>query len=99
MYTAVLQLRSYRTRTHMYTSHMSSVCTIFFNPLHKIMQCVADVSTPWYSTFREIVNGSKQNRLLTNINSSDNLPGNIHCFQSRFAGDLRGKTAKDFGLV
>ena len=27
------------------------------------------------------------------------FPGNIHCFQSRFSGDLRGNTAKDFGLV
>ena len=27
------------------------------------------------------------------------LPGNIHCFQSRFSDDLRGNTAKDFGLV
>ena len=27
------------------------------------------------------------------------LPGKIHCFQSRFAGVLREKTAQDFGLV
>lgn len=36
----------------------------------------------------------------TSTNSSVHvLPGKIHCFQSRFAGVLREKTAQDFGLV